>query len=57
MVEALKRAIEAKDMTRAGFFKALQGIDGFDAGGLIQPVSLTKVPYVTGRVRASSSPI
>ena len=48
MVEALKRAIEAKDMTRAGFFKALQGIDGFDAGGLIQPVSLTKVPYVTG---------
>ena len=48
MVEALKKAIENKDLTRAGFLKSLQGIDGFDAGGLAQPLSLTKVPYVTG---------
>ena len=48
MVEALKSAIANKDLTRAGFLKSLQGIDGFDAGGLAQPLSLTKVPYVTG---------
>ena len=48
MVEAIKKAIESKDLTRAGFMKAVQSIDGFDAGGLGQPLSLTKVPYVTG---------
>lgn len=48
MVEALKNAIAAKDLTRSGFLKALQSIDGFDGGGLAQPMSLTKVPYVTG---------
>ena len=48
MVEALRKAIEGKDMTRAGFMKAVQSIEAFDAGGLIQPVALTKVPYVTG---------
>ncbi len=47
-LEALSRAIESGDATRAGYMAALQGISGFDAGGLIQPVDLTSVPYTTG---------
>ncbi len=47
-LEALNRAIEGGDATRAGFKAALQGMSGFDAGGLIQPVDLTAVPYTTG---------
>jgi ABC-type branched-subunit amino acid transport system substrate-binding protein len=46
-LEALKRAIEANDVTRAGFKKALRSIKGWDAGGLTQPIDLTAVPYVT----------
>ena len=46
-LEALKRAIESGDVTRAGFRKALRSISGWDAGGLGQPVDLTKTPYVT----------
>jgi ABC-type branched-subunit amino acid transport system substrate-binding protein len=48
MVEALNRAIASGDLSRAGFMKAVQSIDGYDAGGMIQPIALTKVPYVTG---------
>jgi len=48
MFEALNRAIKAGDLTRAGYMTAVQSIDGYDADGLIQPISLTKVPYVTG---------
>jgi hypothetical protein len=46
--EILKRAIEANGLTRAGVIKALHTIEKWDAGGLIQPIDLTKVPYVTG---------
>jgi ABC-type branched-subunit amino acid transport system substrate-binding protein len=46
-MEALKRAIEANDVTRAGFKKALRSIKGWNAGGLTQPVDLTATPYVT----------
>jgi ABC-type branched-subunit amino acid transport system substrate-binding protein len=46
--EILKRAIENKDLTREGFRTAMHSIEDWDAGGLIQPVSLAKVPYVTG---------
>ncbi len=46
-MEALKRAIEANDVTRAGFKKALHSIKGWDAGGLTQPVDLSAQPYVT----------
>lgn len=47
-LEIAKRAIEAGDITRAGFSKAMQSVKGFDAGGLIQPIDLSKLPYVTG---------
>ncbi len=45
-LEAARKAIEAGDISRAGYVKALQGIKGYDAGGLFQPVDYTKVPYV-----------
>lgn len=45
-LEAAKRAIENEDLTRAGFLEALKSLDEFDAGGLIQPMNLSKVPYV-----------
>ena len=46
-LEALKRAIEANDVTRDGFKKALHSIKDWNAGGLTQPVDLTAMPYVT----------
>lgn len=46
-VEGLKRAIESGDATRAGYMKAFQSIDKFDAGGLFQALDFSKVPYVT----------
>jgi ABC-type branched-subunit amino acid transport system substrate-binding protein len=47
-VEALKKAIEAKDLTRAGFQKALRGLTSTNAGGLMAaPVNLSKFPYET----------
>lgn len=45
--EALRRAIEANDVTRAGFKKALHSMTDWNAGGLIPAVDLSKVPYVT----------
>lgn len=47
-IEAARRAIENGDLTRAGYMKALHSIDGWDAGGMIQPISLSGFPYVAG---------
>lgn len=46
-LEALKRAIEANDVTRAGYKKALHSLKGWDAGGLTQAVDLSAQPYMT----------
>lgn len=46
-LEALKKAIEAGDVTRASYLKQLQSLKGATAGGLVQPVDLTKFPYET----------
>lgn len=46
-LEAAKRAIDSGDITRAGYKAALGGIGGFDAGGMLQPLDFSKVPYVT----------
>src|SRR5690606_3153506 len=46
-LEALKRAIEANDTSRAGYKKALHSIKGWNGGGITQPVDLSSVPYVT----------
>jgi hypothetical protein len=45
-LEALSRAIGQGDVTRAGYLKALQSIDNWNAGGMAQPVSLSAFPYV-----------
>ncbi|HUH05672.1 MAG TPA: hypothetical protein VML75_26945, partial [Kofleriaceae bacterium] len=46
-MEILRRTIESGDLTRAGFMKQMHSIDGWNAGGLSQPVSLKKVPFQT----------
>lgn len=46
--EILERCIENKDCTRAGFIEAMHGVTSFDAGGMIQAVDLSEVPYVVG---------
>jgi ABC-type branched-subunit amino acid transport system substrate-binding protein len=46
-LEILRRAIEAKELHRAGVKKALHSLTKWDAGGLNQPLDLSKVPYVT----------
>lgn len=46
-LEAFQRALAAGDVSREGYLKAVRSIDRFDAGGLIQPVDLSRSPYVT----------
>lgn len=46
-IEALNRAIKAKDLSRTGYMTALRSIDRFDLGGMIKPISLKAFPYVT----------
>jgi ABC-type branched-subunit amino acid transport system substrate-binding protein len=46
-LEALHRAIEQDQVTREGFVAALKTVQGYDAGGLAQPIDLSKFPYVT----------
>jgi ABC-type branched-subunit amino acid transport system substrate-binding protein len=46
-VDIIKRAIEAGDATRAGLLAVVPKISSFDASGLIQPIDLSKFPYVT----------
>jgi len=46
-VEAFRIALENKDVSRAGYLKAVQSLKEFTAGGMFQPIDLTKVPYVT----------
>jgi len=46
-IEAARRAIEAGDITPEGFVKALKSMKAWTAGGMIQPLDLTTMPYVT----------
>ena len=47
-LEGVKRAIEGGDITRAGFLKALAGIENWTAGGMVQALNLSAFPYQTG---------
>ena len=47
-LEAANRAIAAKDVTRAGYMKALKGMKKWDGGGLLQPLDFSATPYVVG---------
>jgi ABC-type branched-subunit amino acid transport system substrate-binding protein len=46
-LEALRRAIEAGEVHRDGYMKALGSIDSFDGGGIFQPVRMSQFPYET----------
>lgn len=48
-IEALRRAIDSGDLSRAGFRRALHSIKDWNAGGLIEPVDLSEAPYVVNR--------
>ncbi|MEN0064519.1 MAG: ABC transporter substrate-binding protein [Myxococcota bacterium] len=51
-IEAANRAIESGDLSRAGYKKALTSLTAYDAGGMINPIDLSKTPYqVTDQVR------
>ena len=47
-LEAARQAIDAGDVTRAGYLNALHGLTDFDAGGFLQPLNLSEVPYTAG---------
>jgi ABC-type branched-subunit amino acid transport system substrate-binding protein len=47
-LEAFARSLREGNPTREGFLAALQSIDGWDASGMIQPVTFATFPYVTG---------
>lgn len=46
-LEAARRAIESGDATRAGYLASLKSLKGFEAGGLLQPLDFSSLPYVT----------
>ena len=46
-IEALKAAIEAKDVTRAGYLKALKSIKTTAGGMAAEPIDLSRFPYET----------
>lgn len=49
-VEAFRRALEAGDVTRAGYRKALATLTDYTAeGALNEPLDLSREPYETGR--------
>jgi len=46
-LEALKAAIESKDVTRAGFLEALKALNTTAGGMTAEPVNLSRFPYET----------
>lgn len=49
---AVRRAVDAGDLTREGYYKALTSLRAFDGGGLVRPVDLSSRPYsLTEEVR------
>ncbi len=47
-LEAARLAIENGDVTREGYKTALHSLTDFDAGGFLQPLDLSEVPYEAG---------
>lgn len=47
-IEALRRAIDSGDVSRPGYRRALHSIKDWNAGGLLQPLDLSEVPYTAG---------
>lgn len=46
-IEALRRALAKGPLTRKSFLAALHSMKSWNAGGMIKPINLSKVPYVT----------
>lgn len=47
-LEVLGRTLASGQPTRERFLAELRSVKGWNAGGLIQPIDLTRFPYVTG---------
>jgi len=47
-LEILRRCIDSGALTRENFIEQMHTIDGWDADGMFQKLSLVDVPYVTG---------
>lgn len=48
-LEVLRRAIEANELTREGYLKAMQSVTNYDLNGVLNyKIDLSKVPYVAG---------
>ncbi len=48
-IEALNRALQSGDVSRAGYLKALQSLTDYDIGGAVPyKFSMNKLPYVVG---------
>ncbi len=47
-LEIVKRAIEGNALSRESFMTAMHNLKQWNAGGMIQPLDLSTVPYVTG---------
>jgi ABC-type branched-subunit amino acid transport system substrate-binding protein len=46
-LEAFRRMAEGDDRSRRGYLDAIRSLDNWNAGGLVQPVSFARFPYVT----------
>lgn len=47
-LEILRRCIDSGALTRKNFIKQMHTIEGWNADGMVQELSLSEVPYVTG---------
>lgn len=47
-LHAFSKAIEAGDLTRAGYLKALRSISDYNLNGMGQPIDFSQMPYVVG---------
>jgi ABC-type branched-subunit amino acid transport system substrate-binding protein len=56
-VEATRIAMESGELSREGLLSAMHQIDGWDLRGLLEPVSLTTVPYLGGTETRIQTPI
>lgn len=56
-IEAVRRAIEAGDISRAGLMEALHSIRGWDGNGLFIPIDLSTVPYDASRMVRVRRPV
>ena len=47
-LNAFSKALAANDVTRSGYRRGLSKVHAFDAGGMLQPLDYSQVPYQTG---------